>query len=99
MTVAPIIIEISHKNARLFYDIDFAHFENEMTKLPGVEILDHYCFGERMLIGVKVNCDNLKAVTIIKRFLNFFLNRWQISKAEINADFDNKLQLIDYPNK
>lgn len=98
MTVAPIIIEISHKNARLFYDIDFAHFEKEMTKLPGVEILDSYCFEEKMLIGVNVSCDNLKAITIIKRFLNFFRYRWQISKSEVNAVFDNKLQLIDFPN-
>lgn len=98
MTIAPIIIEIKNKNAHLFYDIDFAYFKVEMTKLPGVEIVDSICFGNSMLIGVSVSCDDIKSITIIKRFMNFFIYRWKINKSEITANFDNKLQLIDYPN-
>jgi hypothetical protein len=96
MSIPPIIIEITHKNVHLLYNIDFEHFKDEMTKIPSIEFVDSYCFDGVMLIGIKVTCNNINKIIIMKRFLNFFTYRWKIEKSEIKANFDNKQSFLDY---
>lgn len=96
--VAPsIIIRIRNTNVKVLYNIDFDHFKNEIEQLPGVSIAESLCFDDNtLLIGLEVNCDTINFITIVKRFKNFFTNRWQISDSEITTELENTVPLIDY---
>lgn len=93
--IAPIIIEISHKDAMLYYDIDFENFTHELSLLPGVKLIDHLCFEGTMRLGFEISCKQ-SCYPIIKRFRNIFNYRWKLSNDDIYACFDNKLPLIEF---
>lgn len=94
--IAPIMIEITHHNAKNLFDLDFDNFEKELDSLPGVTLVDSMCFQGRLLIGIKADCESINCITLVKRFKNFFKYRWKIEDASIRATLDNKLHILDY---